>query len=161
MITPMRAKYCWWVVSIFFITFMSSCSREDHPSSGKDSPVRTDVAPIADRLPALADSIDRVFWKSTRLTIDSTLSPPSRDIYSLKGFVLLRKEAAAKMLSEYEWIRQPDGWQPSLIVEAVGVGSGGWFKSDAFAGKVKPKEIPGAVYFCREQGMLYIDIEVE
>jgi len=74
---------------------------------------------------------------------------------------MLKKEAAAKMLSEYEWIRQPDGWRPDLIVEAVGVGSGVWFKSDGFTGRVKPKEIPGAVYFCREQDMLYIDIEVE
>jgi hypothetical protein len=55
----------------------------------------------------------------------------------------------------------PDSWRPELAVEAIAGGSLAWCKSDGFTGKVKPKEIPGAVYFCPEQDMLYIDIEVE
>jgi hypothetical protein len=136
------------------------------PSSNKFSRgtakeiVRSDAAPISNRLPKLGE-LQSVWWTSTQVTTDSSLSPPSHPAYKVRGFAQLERGRASELSQQFQWQRTPSNWKPALTVTNLNLDSAQWSQSAAFTKDCKPQQIPGELFFERQKGIVYFDLEIE
>ena len=122
--------------------------------------MRTDAAPIAKRLPKLGP-LQSVWWTSTQVTTDSTLSPPGNPAYRVVGFAQLEKGKADELSQQFQWQQTPPDWKPALTVTNLNLDSAAWSQSPAFTKDCKPQQIPGKLFFERQKGVVYFDLEIE
>jgi hypothetical protein len=120
--------------------------------------VRTDVAPIAKRLPNLGN-LQSVWWTSLKVTKDSFLSPPENPVYRVFGFAQLEKGKADEISQKFQWQRMPPDWKPALTATNLNLDSVEWSQSAAFTTDCKPQQFPGELFFEREKGIVYFDFE--
>jgi hypothetical protein len=122
--------------------------------------VRTDVAPIAKRLPDLGN-LQSVWWTSTKVTADSRLSPPENPAYRVVGFAQLGEGKADEFSQQFQWQRTSSDWKPALTVTNLNLESAEWSQSAVFTTDCKPQQIPGQLFFERQRGIVYFDLEIE
>jgi hypothetical protein len=122
--------------------------------------VRTDTGPIAKRLPNLG-GLQSVWWTSTKVTKDSFLSPPGNPAYRVVGFAQLEEGKADEISQLFQWQRTSLDWKPSLTVTNLNLESAEWSQSPAFTIDCKPQQIPGQLFFERQKGIVYFDLEIE
>jgi hypothetical protein len=122
--------------------------------------VRTDVAPIAKRLPDLGN-LQSVWWTATKVTIDSFLSPPEHPAYRVVGFAQLEKGKADEISQKFQWQRTSPDWKPALTATNLDLASAEWSQSAVFTTDCKPQQIPGQLFFERQKGIVYFDLEIE
>ncbi len=122
--------------------------------------MRTDAAPIAKRLPKFGQ-LQSVWWTSTQVTTDSALSPPSQPAYKVRGFAQLEKGKADELCQQFQWQRTSPDWKPALTVTNLNLDSAEWSQSAAFTKDCKPQQIPGKLFFERQKGVVYFDLELE
>jgi len=124
-------------------------------SAASKAEVRSDIAPIEHRLPALGH-LKWVQWTSEKMTRDSRFSPPERPAYRLRGYAQLGIEKI-KEFSTYPW--QPAGpeFRPTMPIPIMTK----WYWSQPFTNNCKPGGSPGDLFFERRSGVVYFDIQVE
>ena len=133
---------------------------------GKQSPPptqvpRTDIGPISQRLPELGQ-LRSVLWSAEQNWKDSFLSPPVLDrTFRVRGFAYLQRERADELIGQFEWLSVSNGWSPSLSVTNKRFESGEWWQSDGFTKKVKPQQIPGALFLNKREAVVFFDLEVK
>lgn len=121
---------------------------------------RTDVGPISRRLPELGE-LRSVLWTAEQKWQDSRLSPPVLDrTFRIRGFAYLQKERADELIGQFEWQSVSNGWSPSLAVTNKQFEPTGWWQSDGFTKKIKPQQIPGALYLNKIEAAVFFDLEV-
>jgi len=147
------------VVTCLVVAGCGQSSNQPSSTTAKEA-VRTDAAPIAKRLPKLGQ-LQSVWWTSTQVTIDSALSPPSNPAYKVRGFAQLEKEKANELSQQFQWQRTPSDWKPALTVTNLSLDSAEWSQSSAFNKDCKPQQIPGELFFERQKGIVYFDLEIE
>ena len=121
---------------------------------------RTDIAPITRRLPKLG-TLESVCWTSTQVTTDSSLSPPGQPGYRVQGFAKLPKDTAEEISGRYEWLQVAVEAKSGLVLTNVNLSEAEWSHCDAFTKDSKPQQTPGKLYFERQKGVVYFDLEVE
>jgi|GEM_PF-3383032 len=122
--------------------------------------MRTDVSPIMNRLPNLG-KIQAVWWTATKVTADSFLSPPGNSSYRLKGLAQLEKLKSEELSKKFDWQQMPINWKPGLAVTNLDLDSAEWSQSSGFTKDCKPQQIVGELFFERQKGIVYFDIEIE
>jgi hypothetical protein len=144
-------------------TVFAGCGRSSNqqsPTAAKQT-VRTDTTPIAKRLPKLGQ-LQSIWWTSTLISKDSALSPPVLDpTYQVRGFAQLEKAKADEISQQFQWQRTPPDWKPALTVTNLNLDSAEWSQSAAFTKDCKPQQIPGQLFFERQKGIVYFDLEIE
>ena len=145
----------------FFLVAVG-CERSHTPQTSEETKltVRTDLAPISKQLPKLGQ-LQSVWWVSTRTTIDSPLSPPGQPSYRIRGLAQLEREKADGIARQFEWQDTSPNWKPALAVTNFNLGPAVWVRSDAFTKAFKPQQTPGELFFERNKGVVYFDLEVE
>ena len=143
----------------FLLAGCGKSSIQSNASSAKEA-VRTDATPISKRLPKLGQ-LQSVWWTSTQVSIDSLLSPPSRPAYKVRGFIQLEKAKSDEISQQFQWQRAPLDWKPALTVTNINLDSAEWSQSVAFTKDTKPLQIPGELFFERQKGIVYFDLEIE
>ncbi len=147
-------------VALVLIAGCGQSSNQPQPAASKET-VRTDVAPIAKRLPKLGQ-LQSVSWTSALLSKDSVLSPPVLDpTYRVQGYAQLEKGKADEISQQFQWLRTPPDWKPALTVTNVNLDSAEWSQSTAFTKDCKPQQIPGQLFFERQKGIVYFDLAIE
>jgi len=147
------------VALAFLFAGCGQSSKQPSSTVAKET-VRTDAAPIAKRLPKLGQ-LQSVWWTSTQVTTDSALSPPGNPAYRVVGFAQLEKGKADEISQQFQWQRTPPDWKPALTVTNLNLGSTEWSQSAAFTKDCKPQQIPGKLFFERQKGVVYFDLEIE
>ena len=136
---------------------LQGCGKQSTPPT--QSP-RTDVGPISRRLPELGE-LRSVLWTAEQKWKDSRLSPPVLDrTYHVRGLAYLQKERAEELVGQFEWQSVSNGWSPSLSVTNRQFESADWWQSDGFTKKIKPQQIPGALYLNKKEAAVFFDLEV-
>lgn len=128
------------------------------PIPGRKQVMMTNAEPIARRLPKLGQ-LQSVCWWSSKITLDSFLSPPERPAYRLQGFAQLARESADEISRKFEWQNTPSNWKPA--VTDSNLVSTQWSRNDIFTEEYKPKQLPGRLFFNRQKGIVYFDLEIE
>jgi hypothetical protein len=145
---------------VFLLVGCDRSSNQVSPAAAKVI-VRTDAAPIAKRLPRLGQ-LQSVWWTATEVSLlDSPLSPPSHAAYKVRGFAQLENGKAAELSQEFQWQRTPSDWKPALTVTNLNLESAEWSQSAAFTKDCKPQQIAGELFFERQKGIVYFDLEIE
>jgi len=112
-------------------------------------------------LPKLGQ-LQSVWWTSTLVSKDSFLSPPVLDpTYRVRGFAQLEKGKADELSQQFQWQRTPADWKPALTVTNLNLDAAEWSQSAAFTKDCKPQQIPGELFFERQKGIVYFDLEIE
>ena len=151
------------IFSCAALAFLSAgCGQSpNQPSStAATQTVRTDTAPISKRLPKLG-VLQSVCWTSVKVTTDSAVSPPEHPAYKIVGFAQLEKNKADELSQLFQWQRTPSDWKPALSVTNLNLDSAVWSQSAMFTKDCKPQQIPGALFFERQKGIVYFDLEIE
>ena len=127
----------------------------------KSEAVRTDVTPIAKRLPKLGP-IASVWWISNLLSKDSALSPPVLDpTYQVLGFAKLGEDRVLDFRKRFAWKQMPVDWQPVFVIEDLKFESAKWSECEAFSTEFLPKTIPGKLYFDVTSGIVCFDLTID
>jgi hypothetical protein len=147
------------IISCLFVAGCGQQSNQPSPAASKQT-IRTDAAPITKRLPKLGQ-LQSVWWTSTKATTDSFLSPPSQPSYIVRGFAQLEKGVADELSQQFQWQHAPPGWKPAFTVTNLNLDSAEWSQSTAFTKDCKPQQIPGELFFERQKGVVYFDLEIE
>jgi hypothetical protein len=134
-------------------------SKQPSPTAAKET-VRTDATPVEKRLPKLGH-LQAVWWTSAQVTTDSALSPPSQPAYKVRGFAQLEKGKADELSQQFQWRQTSSDWKPGLMVTNLNLDLAEWCQSAAFTKDCKPQQIPGELFFERQKGVVYFDLEVE
>lgn len=147
---------------VAFAVVIAGCGQSSNPPSSiaLKRTVRTDAAPIAKRLPKLAP-LQSVWWTSTQVSTDSTLSPPGNPAYRVVGFAQLERGKADELSQQFQWQQTPPDWKPALAVTNLNLHSAAWSQSPAFTKDCKPQQIPGKLFYERQNGLVYFDLEIE
>jgi hypothetical protein len=150
------------ILCVATCTIVAGCGQSSNQLSSTPAKVavRNDAAPISKRLPKLGQ-LQSVWWTSTRVTIDSALSSPSKPAYKISGLAQLEKEKANELSQQFQWQRTPFDWKPALTVTNLDLDTAEWSQSAAFTKDCKPQQIPGELFFERQKGIVYFDLEVE
>lgn len=162
--SPITGKYS---MKLFFLCFafagvLAGCGQRSSPPStkGVKATVRTDTALIAKWLPKLG-ALQSAWWSSTKVSIDSILSPPGNPAYRVVGFARIEKSRADELSQHYQWQQTPSDWKPALTVTNININSAEWSQNAAFTEECKPQQIPGKLLFELQQGVVYFDLEIE
>lgn len=129
-------------------------------SDQQNSAPRTDIGPITQRLPKLG-TLESVCWTSTQVTTDSFVSPPGQPAYRVQGFAKLTKGTSEEISERYEWLKVAVEAKSGLVLTNVNLSKAEWSQSDTFTKDSKPQQIPGELYFERQKGVVYFDLEIE
>lgn len=158
----MHFMKCLFSSALVVLFALAGCSPSTPSSpSGSNEKMRNDIAPIAKRLPKLG-TLQSVSWTSTLLSKDSVLSPPVLDpTYRVRGFAQLEKAKANELSQQFEWERMQAVWKPELTITNLKLESAEWSQSTAFTKEYKPQQIPGKLFFERQKGVVYFDLEIE
>ncbi len=154
----MKLLFSYAVLAFLFVGCGQS-SNQPQPTAAKET-VRTDAAPIEKRLPKLG-KLQSVWWTSTQVTTDSALSPPGNPADKVVGFAQLENGKAGELSQQFQWQRVPPDWKPALTVTNLNLDSAEWSQSAAFTKDCKPQQVPGQLFFERQKGIVYFDLEVE
>lgn len=96
-----------------------------------------------------------------KVTKDSILSPPENPGYRVVGFAQLEEGKAGEFSQEFQWQRTSPEWKPALTVTNLNLDMAEWSQSAAFTKDYKPQQIPGQLFFERQKGIVYFDLEIE
>lgn len=150
------------ILSVVLAIVFAGCGQSSKPSNLTvvKAIVRTDTAPITKRLPKLGN-LQSVWWTSTQVTVDSALSPPGNPAYRVIGFAQLEKGKADEFAQRFQWQQTLPNWKPELTITNLSLDSAEWSQSLDFTKDCKPQQIPGKLFFERQKGVVYFDLEIE
>lgn len=153
-------KFIFFYVTLaFMFAGCGQSSKQPSPAAAKET-VRTDAAPIEKRLSKLG-KLQTVWWTSTQVIPESRWGVPGQASYKVRGFAQLEKEKANELSQQFQWQRTPSDWKPALTVTNLNLDSAEWSQSAAFTKDCKPQQIPGELFFERQKGIVYFDLEIE
>jgi len=127
---------------------------------GKPAPeYRTDHEPIRKRFPLLGE-FEKCCWEGGTSTINSRLSVPGPSAYYMKGYVFLKPEKTAELLSLLSWVAAPAKFEPDFPVNSVNIAGCKWQVSEELNKKLKleKKHCRAFFYLINEKNLIYFHI---
>ncbi len=115
---------------------------------------RVDKDPIASRFPKIGQ-FDKCYWKAD--TIGKSGVGPSS--YSMKGFVVLKRESFETFRTQYKWLEAESGWKPSQDTDILNMQAFKWAHSAEFDNYIKSANYVGKFYLDLENGIVFFDVQ--
>lgn len=150
------AVVCLIVVSMLLFVVRYVVTYWPHNETPAQLEYRTDLEPLENKFPILADS-PACYWKAS--TINASLFPGPTDIY-YKGFVVLTEQAQQQIWDDYGWdfIEVSLQFEEGIDPHITGYEGFMWMRSREFTRSMIEGHFLGYLYVDFVNGVLYIDI---
>ena len=155
----MKLTSAYLIIALFALGCVG-CGEQKKAHPIENEKLRTDIEPISRRLTKLG-KLQAVWWKSTPLASNSFLSPPGNSAFRIYGFCQLEFERAKVVSEKFSWQPVALDWKPQLTLTNLNSALDTWNRSEKFTLEMKPFKIPGELFFERQKGLVYFDLEIE
>lgn len=118
--------------------------------------IKQDIQPILDRFPKVT-GIKNCYWVSDVINSDRDSVGPSS--YRMKGFIILGKDQADKLMEDYKWETVEEEWEPSISISQVGDIKGKWYYSEDYNNYIVNGSYYGFFYYNIDNNLLFFDVQ--